>query len=68
MDKKYFTEKEVSELSSYTLSTLQHWRWKGEGPKFIKIKNRVLYPISEVESFFNSFELQQSTSQTKSGR
>ena len=68
MQKQYLSEKEVSKYFGYSRSTLQHWRWKGEGPKFIKIKNKVLYPSSEIESFFGSFKIQQSTSQSTSSK
>ena len=61
---RYLTEKEVSEQYKYSRSTLQDWRWRGIGPKFIKVRNRVLYPVNELESYFNQFPLQQSTSET----
>ena len=64
MRKEYLTEKEVSDYSGYARSTLQHWRWSGQGPKFNKVRQRVLYPLLEIESYFSNFPLQQSTSQT----
>lgn len=31
--------------------TLERWRWKGEGPAFIKIGGRVVYRLEEVEGY-----------------
>ena len=61
---KFLTEKNVSRITGYSRSTLQSWRWEGKGPKFIKVGNRVLYPTSSIDEFFDQFSLQQSTSET----
>jgi len=31
--------------------TLERWRWTGEGPAYLKIGGRVLYPLSVIEAF-----------------
>jgi hypothetical protein len=31
--------------------TLERWRWMGEGPRFLKVGKRVVYPLSEIEAF-----------------
>jgi predicted site-specific integrase-resolvase len=31
--------------------TLERWRWSGEGPGYIKIGGRVVYPLQDVEAF-----------------
>jgi hypothetical protein len=31
--------------------TLEQWRWLGNGPRYVKIGARVLYPIGEIEAF-----------------
>lgn len=41
--------------------TLERWRWKGEGPAFLKIGGRVVYRIDEVVAFEQARE-RQSTS------
>lgn len=33
------------------LATLRQWRWKGKGPKFIKIGRSVLYRLTDIEAF-----------------
>lgn len=63
MQKQYLTEKEVSESTGISRSTLQHYRWKGLGPKFKKIGTKVLYSVKDLEEFFDSHPTVQSTSQ-----
>ena len=31
--------------------TLERWRWKGEGPPFVKIGGRVVYRLEDVEAY-----------------
>ena len=31
--------------------TLERWRWKGEGPTFLKIGGRVVYRVDDVEAY-----------------
>lgn len=31
--------------------TLERWRWRKEGPSFIKIGGRVVYRLEDVEAF-----------------
>ncbi len=31
--------------------TLEQWRWRGIGPRYLKIGGRVIYPLAEVEAF-----------------
>lgn len=45
-----------------------HWfrraRWKGNGPAFVKLAGRVLYPVAELDRYFEA-RLQRSTSDIK---
>jgi predicted site-specific integrase-resolvase len=34
--------------------TLERWRWKGEGPAFVKIGGRVVYRLEEIEAYEGS--------------
>lgn len=42
-----------------------HWfrraRWKGDGPRYIKLAGRVLYPREELQQYFES-KIRRSTS------
>jgi len=31
--------------------TLERWRWAPEGPRYLKIGGRVVYRVSDVETF-----------------
>ena len=31
--------------------TLEQWRWKGEGPRFLKLGGRVIYRLADIEAF-----------------
>ena len=31
--------------------TLEQWRWRGVGPRYLKIGGRVIYPETEIERF-----------------
>lgn len=55
------SEKEAADFLGLTVHTLRRWRWSGDGPRFLKMGSRCLYPISELESFQESC-LRRSTS------
>ena len=68
MQKLYLSETEASLRYGYSRQWFQRERWKGTGPKFIKINGgRILYPIIETDYWFASFGLQQSTSESSNG-
>ena len=31
--------------------TLDNWRWRGEGPKYLKIGSRVVYRLEDIETY-----------------
>ena len=31
--------------------TLEQWRWKGVGPRYLKIGGRVLYRLEDIEEY-----------------
>jgi hypothetical protein len=31
--------------------TLEQWRWRGTGPRYLKIGGRVIYRLADVEAF-----------------
>ncbi len=31
--------------------TLERWRWKGQGPAFVKVGGRVIYRLEDVEAY-----------------
>lgn len=53
MSKINLNEHEASELYGPSIHWFRRARWKGNGPKFIKLAGAVLYPVVELEAFFN---------------
>lgn len=49
--KVHFITTELAERWGMAPGTLANWRINGEGPRFIKLGRRILYPIAEVEAF-----------------
>ena len=52
--KKYITEKEVSEITSRALSTLRNERFLGKGIPYIKIGKSVRYKLDDVIEYMES--------------
>jgi len=48
---KLLTPKTLADRWNMKPNTLKDWRWKGRGPKFIKIGGRVLYRLMDVEDY-----------------
>jgi predicted DNA-binding transcriptional regulator AlpA len=52
------TSKQTAELCGVTLNTLQKWRTRGNGPKYVKFGGAnsaaVRYPRKDVEAFIQA--------------
>ena len=49
------SEREVSEDLNVALNTLRNWRWRGEGPRFVKLgKRAVRYRRADVDAFIEA--------------
>jgi predicted DNA-binding transcriptional regulator AlpA len=51
MTDKLMNQKEVKEITGLADSTLEQWRLKGKGPKFIKLGRLVRYRTSDVQNY-----------------
>ncbi|WP_373693252.1 helix-turn-helix transcriptional regulator [Desulfobulbus sp.] len=51
----HLTSQELAERLRMSPGTLQNWRTKGFGPRYIKFGKHVLYPISIVEQWEKSY-------------
>ena len=49
--------KEAAEFLRTTREVLANWRWKGEGPPFIKLKRKILYSRETLESWLKKHEV-----------
>lgn len=47
----YMTPQELARRLRLSTGTLANWRARGEGPKFMKIGKKVLYPVDEVSAY-----------------
>ena len=45
------TERQASAYLAVAVKTLQGWRWRGEGPRFLKLGRAVRYRRAELEAF-----------------
>ena len=48
---KLMTQAEVKEITGLADSTLEQWRLKGKGPRFIKLGRLVRYRTSDVQAY-----------------
>ncbi|MBN8737662.1 MAG: helix-turn-helix domain-containing protein [Xanthomonadales bacterium] len=46
------TDTEVAALLGASLQTVRNWRWRGEGPRFVKLGGRMVrYKPADVQAF-----------------
>jgi len=58
-EKRYLTEKQVSELTGFALSTLRNNRFKRQGIPYLKIgKRTVRYLLDDVLAYMESRRIQ----------
>ena len=55
------TTKETADRLRVRVTTLANWRVRGDGPRFIKMGRKVLYPVVEIEAY-EKRQLHQATS------
>lgn len=51
MDTKFLNQTEVSRRWKMSERTLEAWRWRRKGPRFLRIGGRVRYRLEDIESF-----------------
>ena len=45
----YLRPAQVGEIMGWSLNTLANYRSRGEGPPYVKVRNRVLYPTDDLD-------------------
>jgi predicted DNA-binding transcriptional regulator AlpA len=65
---KLLTQKEVKEITGLADSTLEQWRLKGKGPKFIKLGRLVRYRLSDVQAYITGLQGFRSTTEADMAR
>jgi hypothetical protein len=48
---KHLNQVELARRWSLSPRTLERWRWRRQGPPFLRIGGRVVYRMSDVETF-----------------
>ena len=62
MQKINLNETEAAQIYGPSVHWFRRARWKGDGPRFIKLAGSVLYPVTELNAFFEA-RLVKSTSE-----
>lgn len=60
---KGLTEKQASQRWPYSIAWFQRKRHEGGGPPYRKVGGRVIYPIEQLDAWFESHALVTSTSE-----
>ncbi len=47
----HLTPKDLSARWHIATQTLDNWRWRGEGPRYLKIGGRVIYRLEDIEAY-----------------
>lgn len=45
------TQIDLAERWSLSPRTLEQWRWRGVGPRYLKLGGRVVYRLEDIEAF-----------------
>lgn len=51
MSTRHLNQVEVAKRWGFSPRTLENWRCRGEGPRFLKIGGKVVYRLQDVEAF-----------------
>lgn len=54
MQEKHLSQQQVADRWSVSPRTLEKWRWDKIGPRYLKIGNRVVYRIADIEEYEKS--------------
>ena len=63
-ESRYLREQEFSNRYNLSLPFLRNARWKGNGPRFIKINSMVLYDTVDADAWFESKKVASTTEAT----
>lgn len=55
--KEFLNTREAATFLSYSVPSLKLWRRAGGGPRFVKMRGRVLYPLVEMRAWLDEFGL-----------
>jgi hypothetical protein len=47
----HINQDQLSKRWNISARTLEHWRWEGIGPSYLKLGRRVVYSFADIEAF-----------------
>ena len=53
-EKKYITAKEVAEMTTCSVTTVNGWRSKNMGPRFHRLGGRIVYNPQDVQDWIDA--------------
>tara|TARA_R110000868_G_scaffold380784_4_gene647020 strand:+ start:17393 stop:17632 length:240 start_codon:yes stop_codon:yes gene_type:complete len=68
MEPQGVSEKQAAERWPYSVKWYQKMRHIGGGPPYIKVGNRVIYPIVQLDCWFREHGLRYSTAEQRGGK
>jgi predicted site-specific integrase-resolvase len=51
MSTSHLDQKQLAARWGVSTRTLESWRWRGEGPVFLKLGGRVVYRLEDIERY-----------------
>lgn len=60
--KIYLTEVEASTRYAFSRAWFQRRRLEGNGPPYLKVRGRILYPLKDTDAWFEGHQRRTSTS------
>ena len=48
---QHLNQSQLAKRWSVSLKTLERWRWRGQGPPYIKLVGRVLYRLEDIVEY-----------------
>ena len=51
MSTRHLNQRQLAERWGISPKTLERWRWRGQGPKFLKLGGRIAYRLEDIEAF-----------------
>ncbi len=51
MTGELLNENEAARFLNLSIKCLQNWRWRGTGPRYYRLSNRIRYSLRDLESF-----------------
>lgn len=54
MSKQLYTKAEVAEILRVPVSTLNYWRSRGEGPRFVRVGRRLACTEADLKAFIDA--------------